>query len=272
MAKLSVVLITYNEEHNVERCLRSVQWADEIIVVDSFSKDRTVDLAKRYTGKILMHEYDGDIAQRQRGFASAEGEWLFYIDADEEVSDRLREEILTTVSSPAAKDGYFVLRKVSALGRWIEHGGWYPDYTFRLFRRDRYIAEPAEVHGGFTVAGEKGTLEGHLFHYTYASIAHYLDKMNGYTSLQVSNKLKENPAITVGWIKLCLSPLSEVFRKFISNKGYKDGFHGFLLAVLGAIYTLALYAKVWEYRYRQRENTGGLPPITNQELHELSRF
>jgi len=271
MAKLSVVVITYNEEKNIERCLRSVSWADEIIVVDSFSTDRTLEMAKKFTTRIIQHEYDGDIPQRERGFALAKGDWLFYIDADEEVSEELKEEILATLKSTDAKKGYDVPRKVSALGKWIYHGGWFPDYTFRLFRRDKYVAQPAEVHGGFTVQGEKGRLKGFLMHYTYASIEQYLEKMNSYTSLQVSGKLKENPGIAVGWTKLIFSPLSHFLRKFISQKGYKDGFPGFLLAALGSIYTLALYAKVWEYRRRKTEGGGLLPPITNMELSRLKR-
>jgi glycosyltransferase involved in cell wall biosynthesis len=268
---LSVILITYNEEKNIERCLESVRWAGEIIVVDSFSTDRTVELAGRYTTNIIRHEYDGDIPQRQRGFERAKGDWLFYIDADEEVSGPLREQIAAAINSADAREGYSVPRKVSALGKWIGHGGWYPDYTFRLFRRDKYIVEPAEVHGGFSVRGDRGRLEGELYHYTYGTIGQYISKMNDYTSLQVSGKLKDSPDLKAPLVKIVLSPLSHFLRKYISQRGYKDGFHGFLLASLGAIYTLALYAKIWEYRFRKQEGRGLLPPITNVELQKRKR-
>ena len=266
MARLSVVLITLNEEQNIDRCLASVGWADEIIVVDSFSADSTVDRARKYTEIILQHAYDGDIRQRERGFALATGEWLFYIDADEEVSPKLREEILRTIADPSARDGYYVPRTIRIFGKWIYHGGWYPDHTFRLFRKASYLAEAAEVHGGFTIRGEKGRLSGELFHYTYDTIEQYLSKMNDYTSLQVSNKLADNPRVIVRWWKLILSPLSHFLRSFLSKQGYKDGIHGFLLAVLGSVYTLSLYAKLWEYGMRDREGKGKLPPITNVAL------
>lgn len=266
-SRISVVLITLNEEANIDRCLSSVRWADEIILVDSFSTDATIERARAYTGIILQHAYDGDIRQRERGFALATGEWLFYIDADEEVSEELRGEIVRTVADPAAKPGYYVPRAVQVFGKWILHGGWYPDQTFRLFRKSAYAAEQAEVHGGFTVRGEKGTLNGPLFHYTYGTIEQYLAKMNDYTSLQVSNKLSGNPAIRVRWWKLILSPASHFLRSFLSKRGYKDGIHGFLLAVLGSIYTFSLYAKIWEYRMREKEGKGLLPPITNLSLH-----
>lgn len=272
MASLSVILITYNEEENIERCLQSVGWADEIIVVDSFSTDNTLEIARTHTNKILLHKYDGDIPQRERGFEMATSDWLFYIDADEEVSPELRESILQKINSPKPFDGYFVQRKVQILGEWIFHGGWYPDLTFRLFRKDRYRAEPAEVHGGFAVNGPKDTLAGFLNHYTYESIEHYLRKLNDYTSLAVSNKLQDNPEIRVSPFRLLSSPLSEFLRKFFSNKGYKDGMLGFVLAALNGIYSLALYAKLWEYRWRQGEGKGLLPPITNTELGHINRF
>jgi len=272
MDRLSVIVITYNEEQNIERCLRSVRWADEIIVVDSFSTDRTVEIARGMTATVLEHAYDGDIPQRERGFAHATGDWLMYLDADEEVSPELGAEIRDLLSQPpSGPDGYTLLRKSMIFGTWTEHGGWFPDLTFRLFRKGRYVAEPAEVHGGFTVRGKKGTLSGLLHHYTYNSIEQYLGKMNAYTSLAVSNKLKDDPHADAGPVKIILSPVSHFFRKFISNKGYKDGLHGFILAGLGAIYTLALYAKVWEYQLRQREGKGTLPPITNLDLRRFTR-
>ncbi len=270
MAAISVVVITYNEEQNIERCLRSLSWADEIIVVDSFSTDRTVDLARKVTPLIFQHAYDGDIPQRERGFARAKSDWLLYVDADEEVSAELRDEILETLSSPGGFNGYEIPRKVFILGRWIRHGGWFPDYTLRLFRKTSYHPEFAEVHGGFAVGGEKGRLNGFLNHYTYNSLEQYIAKMNDYTSLQVSNKLRTNRK-PVHVLKLFFSPLSHFFRKYVSNSGYKDGMIGFVLAGLGAISTLALYAKLWEYQMRTREGAGNLPPITNVDLQQFRR-
>ncbi len=271
MASLAVILITYNEEKNIERCLQSVSWADEVFVIDSFSTDKTIELAKRYTSNILQHKYDGDIKQRERGFALCKSDWLFYIDADEEVSAELKTTILRTIQNQHSKDGYYVQRRNEIFGKWIFHGGWFPDETFRLFRKDKYVAEFEEVHGGFTVRGTKGTLDGFLNHYPYESIEQYLAKMNDYTSLQVSNKLKETSVLTIPWTKILFSPISHFLRKFISNKGYKDGMHGFVLAMLGAIYTFALYAKCREYALRAEEGKGLLPPITNLELLKYKR-
>lgn len=268
---VSAVVITYNEERAIERCLESVRWADEIIVVDSFSTDSTLERARKFTSNILQHEYDGDIPQRLRGFERAKGDWLLYIDADEEVSEPLRDEIRRAIASPEAADGYFLSRQIQAFGRWIRHGGWYPDRTLRLFRKGRYIAQQAEVHGGFSIQGRTGVLHAPLYHYTYESIEDYLGKMNDYTSLQVTERLKTMPPERSLWPKIFFSPASHFLRKYFVNRGYRDGFPGFLLAFLGSLYTFALYAKVWEYRLREQEGKGALPPTTNLELSQMRR-
>lgn len=272
MSTISVIIITYNEEHNIERCLRSVQWADEIIVVDSFSTDRTVEIANRFTKDVIQHQYEGDILQREYGFTKATSDWLLWIDADEEVTGDLQHEIQTVIRLPDAKDGYFIARKVFVFDKWIEYGGWFPDWQFRLARRTKQIPQYQEVHGGFTTHGPKGNLKGYLHHYTYADISEYLRKMNDHTSLHVSNKLKENPTPNIGWQKIVLSPLVYFFKMYIIKKGYRDGMHGFLVAVYSALYTLLLYAKTWEYQWRLREGKGLLPPITNPEIHQLRRL
>jgi glycosyltransferase involved in cell wall biosynthesis len=271
MQKLSVVLVTLNEEKNIDRCLGSVRWADEIVVVDSFSSDRTVELARQYTTKVYQHEYPGTSKQVERGIQYATGDWIFVIDADEEMSDELAAEVKSVLQGDGEIVGYEFIRKPSAFGKWIEHGGWFPDYQFRFFRKDSYYPEHQEIHGGFNTKGRRGRLKGYLYHHTYATIYSYVEKMNEYTSLHVSNKLRDNPAADAHWHDLILSPLSHFLRMFISKKGYKDGFHGFVLALLDATYTLLLYAKLWEYRMRQKEGKGLLPPTTNVELNSLKR-
>ncbi len=271
MERLTVVLVTLNEERNIDRCLGSVSWADEIVVVDSFSTDGTVALAQKYTAKVYQHEYPGTSKQVERGIGYATGDWIFVIDADEEMSPELKDEVQKVLREGTECAGFSFVRKPRAFGRWIEHGGWFPDNQFRFFRRDRYYPEHQEIHGGFNTKGKRGELKGHLYHHTYETIYAYVEKMNEYTSLHVSNKLKDHPDIDVRWHHLMLNPLSHFLRMFISRKGYKDGFHGFVLALLDATYAMLMYAKLWEYRMRQAEGKGQLPPITNAELNILKR-
>ncbi|MGA9117629.1 MAG: glycosyltransferase family 2 protein [Bacteroidota bacterium] len=267
--KLSVVLTTLNEERNVERCLGSVRWADEVVVVDSFSRDGTVERARAFTDRIYQHEYPGSSRQVERGIGYARGPWILVLDADEEVTPPLAAEIRETLAADPDAAGFDILRKPSAFGRWIEHGGWFPDYQFRLFRKDRYRANHREVHGGFEPLGKKGRLRHLLLHHTYETIYSYVGKMNDYTSLQVSTMLAERPGIRVVRRDLLLHPLSHFLRMYFSRRGYRDGFHGFVLALLDAVYTLLLYAKVWEYGERKARPEGPLPPVTNTELNRL---
>ena len=270
MPKLTVVVPTLNEEKNIERCLRSVRWADEIVVIDSFSTDRTVERAKGFTSKIYQFEYPGYSRQVERGIAEASGDWIFILDADEEVSEELASSVRAALADAQSADGYFVNRKVEVFGKWIEYCGWFPDWQFRLARKSTIIAEHQEVHGAFKTQGRSDKLRGLLYHYTYATIFQYLEKMNDYTSLHVSNKLKDDPELKVGWYKIVFSPLSLFIRMFFSNKGYKDGMHGFLLSVYSALYTLLLYAKVWEYQFRKAKGET-LPPIRNSEVTAYRR-
>jgi (heptosyl)LPS beta-1,4-glucosyltransferase len=269
MERLSIVLTTLNEERNIDRCLGSVRWADEIVVVDSFSWDRTVERARHYTPRVYQHEYPGSSRQVERGIGYATGDWVFIIDADEEMSEVLALEIREMLKTGTEAAAFEILRKPSAFGKWIEHGGWFPDYQLRLLRKSNYRPEHQEVHGGFTTDGPRKKMQGLLLHHTYPTIYAYVEKMNDYTSLQVSNKLQVDPHIRVPWHKLVLSPLSHFLRMFLSKKGFRDGFHGFVLALLDATYTMLLYAKLWEYRYREREGGGSIPPITNAQLNAL---
>ncbi len=269
MPTLSVILTTLNEERNIDRCLSSVRWADEIVVVDSFSRDKTEEIARKYTDRVYQHEFPGSSRQVEKGIQYATGEWIFYIDADEEVSAELAQQMQDALKDSHGNIGYDILRKPSAFGKWIEHGGWFPDYTFRLFRKDSYVADHHEVHGGFNTKGKKGRLDGILYHHTYETIYSYVEKMNDYTSLQVSNKLQGNPGLLPKRRNLILSPLSHFLRMYFSKKGYKDGFHGFVLALLDATYTMLLYAKIWEFQTRKTEGAGTLPPVTNVDLNKL---
>jgi len=270
MATVSVILITLNEERNIDRCLRSVQWADEIVVVDSFSRDRTIERARQYTDRIYQHEYPGSSRQVERGIGYATGEWILILDADEEVSPELAKEIRASIAAAGSNVAYRILRRPWAFGRWIDHGGWFPDYQLRLFRKDRYRPEHQEVHGGFGADGPVGQLSGLVYHYTYETIYAYVARMNDYTSLEVSNKLASSPDRKVRKRDLLLSPLSHFLRMYFVKRGYRDGMNGLVLALLDATYAMLLYAKLWEYRTAQREGRP-VPPITNAALNQVKR-
>ncbi len=275
MEKVSAILVCQNVEKEIDRCLASVAWADEIVVIDSFSGDRSVELARKYTDKVYQHKYPGYSRQVERASGYCEGDWILVIDGDEECSPELAQRIQEIVRNPSpaadAPVGYTVLRRVSAFGKWIDHGGWYPEYKLRFFRRASMDYEHQEVHGAFVVQGATAQLEEELYHYTYETIYSYLQRLNNYTSLQVANKLKSHPDAQAPWTKIVFSPVSHFWRMLVVKKGWKDGYHGLALAALDAMVSQALYLKLWEYRMREKEGAGKLPPIWNDEINEAKR-
>lgn len=252
MNQLSVVIIVLNEAHRIEPVLKSVKWADEIVIIDAFSTDNTEEICRRYTDRIYKYPWEGYYKQRMRSIEHASYPWIFSIDADEIVSDELKNEILAVISDKNSKNGYYVPRKTHYIGRWIEHSGWFPDYQLRLFRAEDSFIEPRLVHEGFSVHGEVGHLKGILFHYSIDTIKQHVEKINHYTSLDCPQKIQRLGNKKVRWYNLVFNPFFKFIRMYFSNKGYKDGFQGFILAILSAFSTQLLYIKVWEAQNNQR--------------------
>ncbi len=273
MQTISAVIITKNEERNIGRCITSVRWADEVIVVDSGSTDATAAISARLGARVLVKAWEGFAAQKEFAAAQASCEWVLSLDADEEVTPELRAEIQRMLSAPEppAAEGYRMPRKSYFLGTWIRHGGWYPGYQMRLFRRSSAFMNHRPVHEGFEVRGAVGTLDAPLNHYTYDTIHQYLEKMNDYTSLDVANKLSEHPEAVIRWYHCVVNPIALFVRMFVVLKGYRDGFHGFLLAVYSSLYKLLVYAKSWEYQAAQRRGAE-LPPVSSADILDIKRL
>jgi (heptosyl)LPS beta-1,4-glucosyltransferase len=271
MQKLSVVIITKNEERNIERCIASVRWADEIVVVDALSSDRTAELAQALGARVIGRAWEGFALQKEFAVSQARNEWVLSLDADEQATEELRAEIERTLQQAAAPSGYRMPRKSFFLGTWIRYGGWYPGYQLRLFKKSSARMNHRPVHEGFEIDGAVGTLEAPINHYTYDTLHQYLDKMNGYTSLDVMNKVSEQPGMVIRWYHCLLNPLALFLRMFVSLKGYRDGLHGFLLAVYSSLYKLLVYAKCWEYQ-RALASGAELPPVSNDDLLAINRL
>jgi glycosyltransferase involved in cell wall biosynthesis len=245
-------MIVLNEAHRIEPVLKSIEWADEIVIIDAFSTDATEAICRRYTDRIYKYTWEGYYKQRIRSVEHALYPWILSVDGDEMVSDELKNEILAVINGKNPKNGYYVPRKTRYLGRWIENSGWYPDYQLRLFRAEDVFIEPRLVHEGFSVRGEVGHLNGVLYHFSIDSIRQHVEKINHYTSLDCPQKIQRLGNKKVHWYNLIFNPLFKFIRMYFSNKGYKDGFQGFILALLSAFSTQLLYIKVWEAQYNQR--------------------
>lgn len=247
---ISVYLLTYNEEVNIRAALESVTWADEIVVVDSFSTDKTEQICREFTDRFFQHEFEGFGRLRNQAIAYTTHDWILSVDADERVSDALREEITMLVQRGPSADAFYVPRKSHFLGQWIRYGGWYPDYRQpQFFHRARMRYREDMVHESFEflhgVGGKLGYLHGHVFQYPFRTISQYLAKMHRYSTLRAEVMFREGRRFRAH--QLVSHPLFTFFKMYIVRQGFRDGMAGLVLAGLYASYVFTKYAKLWEH-------------------------
>jgi glycosyltransferase involved in cell wall biosynthesis len=249
---VSVVMIAKDEEQNIEAALMSVEGADEIVViVDVESADRTNEICRGFTKRVYLRPWTGYALQKQAAIDLAAGPWVFLLDADERVTPELAVEIKEVVERHAAGRGggvfgYYAARKNYFLGRWIRHGGWWPDYTVRLFRKDGARMEPRRVHEKVVVEGETGYLKHPFEHYTYRNLAEFERKMQRYSALSAEEILIKRRS--VGVFSIVVRPVAAFLKMYVLRRGFLDGMHGLILALLYGCYTFLKYARAWEKR------------------------
>lgn len=246
MIPISVVIVTKNEQRNIERALESIKDAAEIIVIDSFSADNTPEICRRYTEKFFQKEWQGYARQKQDGIDLAANEWVLVLDADEFVAPELKEEILKTIHE-GRYAGAYVPRKNFFAGKWIKHGGWWPDYTLRLFKKTSGRMEQRAVHEKVVVNGKTAYLKSPINHYTYNSISEFVDKNNIYSTLAAEELEKDNVSPNI--LDLTIRPCFTFVKMFFLKLGFMDGIHGLILALLYSYYTFLKYSKVYENRH-----------------------
>ncbi len=244
--KISACITAGNEEKNIRRCLESVTWTDETIVVDSFSSDRTVDICREYANQVFQHKWLGYIGQKNLIKDLAAGPWILFIDADEEISPALRDEILHEFETGANQDiaGYEFPRMVWYLGRWITHGDWYPDAKMRLFRKARGKCGGTEPHDRTTVDGKVKRLRGDLHHYTYESVSDQIATLNRFTGISAEGMFRNNKRARLR--DITVRPLLRFLRGYIVKGGFLDGLPGFIIALSTAYSVMMKYTKLWE--------------------------
>lgn len=248
---ITVNIICSNEEKNIEACLKSASWADEIVVVDGESTDRTVEIARRYTNKVLVNKWQGYAEQRQFALDNSAGDWVLVLDADERCSDGLKEEILTITKSPDNRySGFRIPRKNFFLGKWIKHGGWYPGYQFRFFMREKAGVSERLVHEGYVIEGETGIMKNDILHYTVQSISEFMTKVNKYSTLQAEEKSSRKD---VRFWHLLFRPVAAFFVQFFIRGGFRDGIHGLMVTNFDVITNMLTYMKIWELQNKNTE-------------------
>ncbi len=246
MIKLSVVIITYNEEKNIERCLLSVKdIADDIVVVDSFSTDATQEICKKYNVRFFEHKFEGHIEQKNWAVTQAEYPHILSLDADEELSEELKKSI-KEMKNNWEYDGYYFNRLTNYCGKWIKHSGWYPDKKLRLWDRRKGKWTGTNPHDKFELISDctKHHIFGDLYHYSYYSISQHVETINKFSDIAALARFKKGKKSNI--FKIIFSPLWKFVRTYFIKLGFLDGFYGFVISVNSAHSTFLKQVKLRE--------------------------
>jgi glycosyltransferase involved in cell wall biosynthesis len=248
--RLTVAVITKDEERNIARCLASVPFADEIVVVDCGSADRTGEIARQFTDRVVFHEWEGHVRQKQRAVDLAANDWILALDADEEVDAPLRRLIEELKARGPTHDAYTVHRRTFYLGKWINHSGWYPDTRIRLFDRRKARWGGYDPHDEVICDGAVGALDGDLLHYSYRDLSHHLQQIDSYTTIMARKYWEKGRRARL--MDLLFRPPFAFAKKFVAQRGFLDGWRGFVVCALTAYYVFCKYAKLWELALAER--------------------
>lgn len=260
---VSVAIITFNEAEKIRECLESVSWADEVIVVDSLSTDETVEIAREFTSRVYERPWPGYVLQKNHACSLAEHEWILSVDADERVTPELRDEILEVLSQgDDLADGYVLPRRTFYLGRWIRHGGWYPDAAIRLFRgtKGKFVGE--DPHDRVEVDGEVRRLQNDLVHFNYRNISAQMATVDRFST--VSSEVMREKGKSASLLKMILKPPVKFLETYVWKLGFLDGMAGLIIAVLSSYHTFAKFAKLWEMSHVPEGRPRIVPPAPDR--------
>ena len=270
MAKISIIVNTWNEEENIKRCLESVKdLASEIIVVDMYSSDKTVAIAKKFGAKIFSHKFTSYV-EPARNFAlrQAQGDWILILDADEEISPDLA-KILQELTIHKEINFYRLPRKNIIFGNWIRHSRWWPDYVIRFFKKGS-VRWSEKIHSVPLTRGEGYDLEAKevnaIIHYNYQSISQYLSRLDRYTTIQAKDLVESGYKFS--WQDMLKKPMSEFLSRFFVGESYKDGLHGLALSLLQAFSELVKYLKVWEKENFVSQNITAYHEVLEENIND----
>ena len=241
MNKISVTIITKNEDKNIRRCLKSIQWADEIVIVDTFSSDRTVEICREFTDKVFQESWLGYGPQKNLCASKATNRWVLNLDADEVISSECAVEIQELLSGQPQFSLYRFPRKNFIADRWVRYAGWYPDLISRLYDKDRVSFSESMVHERLIPDEIGGVINRPIFHYSFDGMEDYIERQNRYSSLYAEEK--KRLSWEVNWTHLYIRPVWAFIRTYFFRQGFREGFLGVFLALAMMFYTYLKYAK-----------------------------
>jgi len=252
--KLSVVIATKNEEKMIQDCLESVLWADEIVIVDDGSEDRTVEICREYTSDIITNDSKGNFHYNKNlGIKKATGDWILSLDADERITTELAHEIRSVIKN-STKLGYYISRKNYFLGDWIKGCGWYPDYIIRLFRKGA-ANWPEQIHDVPKISSREATeyLKNHMIHISYRSLDQFIQKFSAYTTRIAEEEYESGVRVTKLGIPVffIIKPAYWFLRKYLLWRGFCDGLRGLFICFASAMTIFMTYAKLWEIQEKR---------------------
>lgn len=249
---ITCIILTKNEEQFIETCLKSCDIFDEILIIDSGSTDKTLEIAQKFTSNIHVHPFTNFLEQRQYGATLATSEWIFFLDADETLSPQLKDALLRG-KIQSKYDAFSFPRKNYLLGHWIAHCGWYPDYQIRLVRKSTLYFTDRIIHEGMRSTGPLHTVpieeNAHIEHQTCTDFSKFITKLNHYTTLEAIQH-KDNPAFKLTRWGIFTRSFGMFTQTLFHFKGIKDGLPGFIVACYNMIYSMVLMIKLWELRQR----------------------
>ena len=252
---VSVYVLTFNNRRTIEQCLKSLDWAEELVVVDSFSTDGTYEVCQQYTPKTYQRKWTGHRDQYQYAADLTAKSWKMFVDADEEVPPELVEEIRRELDGGAKGcDGFFVYRRTYYLGRWIRYGGWYPDGEIRLYRGNKGRWEGG-LHAKVVVDGTVGFLKNQYLHYTYRDISDQIHTIDRYSQIAAEDMARNGEKMSV--FKLLFHPPFRFIKEYLFKLGFRDGLPGLIIVVSTMFYVFIKYAKLWELTISKREKGNG---------------
>ena len=251
-ATISACIISFNEEKNIGPCVESVSWCDEVVVVDSFSLDATAEIARGHGAIVQQEKWRGHVAQKNLAVEAASSDWVLALDCDERVTPRLRAAILEKLRDPGDIDGFLISRKLHYMGRWLQHGGWFPEWRLRLFRRDRGRWGGVDPHDTVRITGKTARIDYGsgdkdaevIQHYSFRDLSHQLKVLDRYTEIQKGELVQAGRR--AGWSDLVFRPLARFLLTYVARGGFLDGAAGYHMAVNHAYAAYKKYAKLWE--------------------------
>jgi glycosyltransferase involved in cell wall biosynthesis len=245
---VSAFIVCMNEESQIRRCLESIEWCNEIVIVDSGSTDSTIAICKEFTDRILFRSWTGYVEQKAYALQQCTSDWVLNIDADEEVSPELKEEMIALLQADKkqsiAYNGFHLSRVVYYLNRWWRHGGWYPEFRLRLCRRSHTTWGGVDPHEKAIVQGATRKLGGELYHYTYSDMQDQITRLNKFSSSAAISIFSHGHRTNI--IEILFRPIFRFMKFYIFKQGFRDGASGLIVALIESYYVFLKYAKLWE--------------------------